>query len=141
MSPTIILDTDEGKPRKRGRPPKPGKPGFSESPSRTPYPPSSLTQTASAPPVQTPQLKNAPLPQSSPPRATPAKATVLKALPTVRDHTTDQLNPEGDEYLPRETDDAGETKVTRSPLTRGLRGRHLQMIAIGGSIGKSSCSC
>jgi hypothetical protein len=30
----------------------------------------------------------------------------------VRDHTTDQLGPEGDEYIPREYDDAGEKKVT-----------------------------
>jgi hypothetical protein len=37
---------------------------------------------------------------------------VIKALPTVRDHTTDQLSPEGDEYMPRECDDAGEKKVT-----------------------------
>jgi hypothetical protein len=29
----------------------------------------------------------------------------------VRDHTTDQLTPEGDEYIPRETDDAGDKKV------------------------------
>lgn len=35
----------------------------------------------------------------------------MKALPTVRDHTSDQLTPEGDEYIPREYDDAGEKKV------------------------------
>lgn len=46
---------------------------------------------------------------------------MLKALPTVRDHTTDQLNPEGDEYIPRETDDAGERKVT--PNGQVLDGR------------------
>ncbi|KAL1633589.1 hypothetical protein SLS58_011010 [Diplodia intermedia] len=68
-------------------------------------------------PVQTPQLKSQSLPQtsppqSSPPKSTPTKSTVLKALPTVRDHTTDQLNPEGDEYIPREFDEAGEKKVT-----------------------------
>jgi hypothetical protein len=40
------------------------------------------------------------------------KGPVLKALPTVRDHTTDQLNEAGDEYIPREYDDAGEKKVT-----------------------------
>jgi hypothetical protein len=43
-------------------------------------------------------------------KTTPTKTT-LKALPTVRDHTTDQLNPAGDEYLPRETDEFGEKKV------------------------------
>lgn len=39
---------------------------------------------------------------------------MIKALPTVRDHTTDQLNPEGDEYIPREIDEAGERKVTQT---------------------------
>ncbi|KAK7739447.1 hypothetical protein SLS63_001792 [Diaporthe eres] len=47
---------------------------------------------------------------SSPPKPTPTKST-LKALPTVRDHTTDQLGPGGDEYLPREIDESGEKKV------------------------------
>jgi len=71
-------------------------------------------------PPQTPQNQNAPLPaqtptyapppQASPPKTTPTKST-LKALPTVRDHTTDQLGPGGDEYLPREIDEAGEKKV------------------------------
>ncbi|GAB7338552.1 hypothetical protein MBLNU457_5300t1 [Dothideomycetes sp. NU457] len=51
----------------------------------------------------------------SPQRSTPtsgAKQPVIKALPTVRDHTTEQLNPEGDEYIPRERDEAGERKVS-----------------------------
>jgi hypothetical protein len=70
-------------------------------------------------PPQTPQSQNVTLPpqtpvyaapQTSPPKSTPAKST-LKALPTVRDHTTDQLGPGGDEYLPRETDPEGERKV------------------------------
>ncbi|KAF2771646.1 hypothetical protein EJ03DRAFT_20948 [Teratosphaeria nubilosa] len=72
-------------------------------------------------PVQTPQIRTQALPrntpnQSSPQRSTPGSATkppVVKALPTVRDHTTDQLGPEGDEYLPRETDLDGETKVSK----------------------------
>ena len=34
-------------------------------------------------------------------------------MPTVRDHTTDQLGPEGDEYIPREIDTDGETKVSK----------------------------
>ncbi|KAL8902337.1 MAG: hypothetical protein Q9192_000073 [Flavoplaca navasiana] len=82
-------DDDESKPRKRGQ-------------------------------IQTPQLQTQSLPQqaaassnqTSPPRSTPTKASVVKALPTVRDHTTDQLSPEGDEYLPRERDDGGEQKVS-----------------------------
>jgi hypothetical protein len=44
------------------------------------------------------------------PKSTPAKST-FKTLPTIRDHTTDQLGPGGDEYLPREIDLAGEKKV------------------------------
>ncbi|KAF2120741.1 chromatin remodelling complex Rsc7/Swp82 subunit-domain-containing protein [Lophiotrema nucula] len=107
---------DDGKPRKRGRPPKSSKVSFAESP-QSAQPPATPSQNASAPPVQTPQLQHSSLPQTSPSQAspsktTPTKPTVLKALPTVRDHTTDQLNAEGDEYLPREVDEAGERKVT-----------------------------
>lgn len=36
----------------------------------------------------------------------------IKALPTVRDHTTDQLDAEGKEYIPRDIDPSGETKVS-----------------------------
>ena len=71
--------------------------------------------------VQTPQIKTQALPQTTPSQTSPArstpgsatKPTVLKALPTVRDHTTDQLGPEGDEYIPREIDPDGETKVSK----------------------------
>ncbi|KAI9674693.1 MAG: hypothetical protein M1817_001596 [Caeruleum heppii] len=105
-------DTDDQKPRKRGRPPK-----TKQSPTI------STTQapaTAAPAQVQTPQTQNQSLPKpssagtptkASPPKATPTKS-VVKALPTVRDHTTDQLGPDGDEYIPREYDDAGERKVT-----------------------------
>ncbi|KAH7085737.1 chromatin remodelling complex Rsc7/Swp82 subunit-domain-containing protein [Paraphoma chrysanthemicola] len=112
-------DDDEGKPRKRGRPPKVAKGAFAGSPTRASQPPTP-SHSGIAPPVQTPQLQTTPLPQGSPPRAspstksTPTKPTVIKALPTVRDHTTDQLNPEGDEYIPREIDEAGERKVTQT---------------------------
>ena len=87
-----------------------------ESPTQAPAP---MQQSI---PPQTPQSQNARLPgpqpgytpsqasASSPPKPTPTKST-LKALPTVRDHTTDQLGPGGDEYLPRETDESGEKKV------------------------------
>ncbi|KAK4128189.1 hypothetical protein N657DRAFT_7177 [Parathielavia appendiculata] len=79
-------------------------------------------------PPQTPQSQNASLPaqtptyapQSSPPKSTPSKST-LKALPTVRDHTTDQLGPGGDEYLPREIDEAGEKKVLPNGQLTGNR--------------------
>ncbi|KAK7532651.1 chromatin remodelling complex Rsc7/Swp82 subunit-domain-containing protein [Phyllosticta paracitricarpa] len=115
---------DDDKPKKRGRPPKTSR--ISESPSTHPH----LHHHQPAPgPVQTPQLKSQSLPQtspsaSSPPKSTPTKGTVLKALPTVRDHTTDQLNPEGDEYIPREFDEAGEKKVT--PNGHPLDGREFR---------------
>jgi hypothetical protein len=74
-----------------------------------------------AQPMQTPQIKTEPLPKSSPSHASPHRSTpgsatkppVVKALPTVRDHTTDQLGAEGDEYIPREIDQDGETKVSK----------------------------
>lgn len=113
-------DADEtGKPRKRGRPPKSAKVAFAGSPTRGAMVPPTPTHTGGAPPVQTPQ-QTSPLPQTSPSQAspsaksTPTKPAVIKALPTVRDHTTDQLNPEGDEYIPREVDEAGERKVTQT---------------------------
>ncbi|KAK4190513.1 chromatin remodelling complex Rsc7/Swp82 subunit-domain-containing protein [Podospora australis] len=80
-------------------------------------------------PPQTPQSQSTPLPaqtptyaapQASPPKSTPSKST-LKALPTVRDHTTDQLGPGGDEYLPREIDEAGEKKVLANGQLVGNR--------------------
>ena len=113
-------DADEGKPRKRGRPPKASKTALASSPNRNSQPPPTPTPTGLAPPVQTPHLQTTPLPQTSPSQAspsaksTPTKPAVIKALPTVRDHTTDQLNDKGDEYMPRETDDAGERKVTQT---------------------------
>ncbi|KAK4466646.1 chromatin remodelling complex Rsc7/Swp82 subunit-domain-containing protein [Cladorrhinum samala] len=97
------------------------KPRSSEIATQAQAPASVIPPVRSAIPPQTPQSQNAPLPapaqtptyappsQASPPKPTP-KST-LKALPTVRDHTTDQLGPGGDEYLPREIDEAGEKKV------------------------------
>ncbi|CAN9182362.1 unnamed protein product [Alternaria alternata] len=101
-------DTPNNK-RSRGRPPKATRPPYAGSPQ----------QTGIAPPVQTPQSQTTALPQALPPqtspsaKGTPTKPAVIKALPTVRDHTTDQLNAEGDEYIPREIDEAGERKVTQ----------------------------
>jgi len=57
---------------------------------------------------------------SPPPRKTTTK-TVIKALPLDRDNTTDQLGPEGDEYIPREYDEAGEKKVTADGQLLGGR--------------------
>ncbi|KAF2401346.1 hypothetical protein EJ06DRAFT_388221 [Trichodelitschia bisporula] len=114
-------DEDESKPRKRGRPPK-SKIAESPKPPIQSLPPLSVSSLA-----HTPQIKSQALPQTSPPhaspptKATPAKGTVIKALPTVRDHTTDQLNAEKDEYVPREYDEAGEKKV--GPNGEPLEGR------------------
>lgn len=100
-----------------------------------------MTQAPAMQPPQTPQSQNAPLPsqqsggytpsqqsqqqqpppQSSPPPKTTPTKTTLKALPTVRDHTTDQLGPGGDEYLPREVDEAGEKKVMANGQLLGNR--------------------
>lgn len=104
---------DEAKPRKRGRPSTKTKPA--ESPVQRPP----TSRADPSPRAQTPRTKQQALTQASPrqasapnpPKAAPAGKNV-KALPTVRDHTTDQLNPEGDEYIAREFDDAGEKKVT-----------------------------
>ena len=117
--------TDDSKPRKRGRPPKTRAPGIPESPTSIP---SQQSTPALSSQHRTPQLQTQPLPpqvnitptQPTPPKPTPTKS-VLKALPTVRDHTTDQLNAEGDEYIPREHDEQGEQKV--APTGHPLGGR------------------
>lgn len=106
---------DQGR-RKRGRPPK------------TPRA-SSNDQPATGTPIQTPQLQSRPLPSASagsPPLASPPDKTtptksLVKALPTVRDHTSDQLNEEGDEYICKEFDEAGETKVDAMGYPQGGR--------------------
>ncbi|KAL9010276.1 MAG: hypothetical protein Q9173_004774 [Seirophora scorigena] len=95
-------DDDDSKPRKRG-------------PNQTPQ---VQAQTLSQ------QVNVAPN-HSSPPKSTSTKSSVVKALPTVRDHTTDQLSPEGDEYVPRERDEAGEHKV--SPQGHPLGGREYRI--------------
>ncbi|KAH8881285.1 hypothetical protein GQ53DRAFT_788221 [Thozetella sp. PMI_491] len=114
---------DGDNPRKRGRPMKPMAPiqsahGATLASGGPATQGGQVGHPGSVPP-QTPQSQNAPLPSqtpsyvpasASPPKSTPTKST-LKALPTVRDHTTDQLGPGGDEYLPREIDEAGEKKV------------------------------
>ncbi|KAI9802046.1 MAG: hypothetical protein M1825_003102 [Sarcosagium campestre] len=114
---------DEQKRRKRGRPPKAKGANVSESPGppATAQLPSNLQNQNHTPqqqPQGLPQQQTVATPtQASPPKATPTKA-VVKALPTVRDHTTDQLGADGDEYIPREYDEAGEKKVnaTGHPL-------------------------
>ncbi|KAK5130924.1 hypothetical protein LTR16_001178 [Cryomyces antarcticus] len=114
---------DQSKPRKRGRPSKGAK--IPESTGTA----SQQLPLAPPPPISTPRLQPQPLPQTSPIQASPSgstaasasKTTAVKALPTVRDHTTDQLGPEGDEYIPREYDEAGEKKVSATGVP--LEGR------------------
>ena len=113
----ILIDTiDDSKPRKRGRPPKtPRTSGeYTGQVHSLPTPSSQVSPDLG----QAPQIHSQVLPvqpttgsQTSPSRTTPQKGATLKALPTVRDHTTDQLGPEGDEYVARDFDDAGEKKV------------------------------
>ncbi|RCI07844.1 hypothetical protein L249_5812 [Ophiocordyceps polyrhachis-furcata BCC 54312] len=84
-----------------------------------PQPPHTPQSQSTSLPSQTTPAYAAP-PAAAPPKATPTKST-LKALPTVRDHTTDQLNPSGDEYLPREVDEFGEKKVMANGQLMGNR--------------------
>ncbi|KAI9890383.1 MAG: hypothetical protein M1814_004169 [Vezdaea aestivalis] len=109
--------TEDQKRRKRGRPPKataavgnvPESPNLSS--------PQSSNQSH-LPAVQTPHLQaqtvSHPTPVATPTQASPSKPaakSTIKALPTVRDHTTDQLGPDEDEYIPRETDPDGDRKI------------------------------
>ncbi|KAI2624784.1 chromatin remodelling complex Rsc7/Swp82 subunit-domain-containing protein [Xylaria nigripes] len=117
-------DGDPKQPKKRGRPmksrPSDNYPEIANH--TTSIPPMAHSQPM---PPQTPQSQNASLPSyapvqaSPPPKPTPKQT--LKALPTVRDHTTDQLGPGGDEYLPRETDESGEKKVLANGQLLGGR--------------------
>ncbi|KAJ5490089.1 Chromatin-remodelling complex RSC SWI/SNF subunit Rsc7/Swp82 [Penicillium expansum] len=109
-------DDEEQSRRKRGRPPKTPRPSSSE-------------QTIANTSIQTPQMQaralsqaNAGSPSLASPdsKNTPTK-TLVKALPTVRDHTSDQLNEEGDEYIPKEFDEAGETKADPMGYPQGGR--------------------
>jgi len=104
-----MLVPDEPKSRKRGRPTRTKATGSPKLASQN------LSQFP-APAIEARQPKSQNLPKASPTQKSPPKSTptnkVIKQLPTVRDHTTDQVGPEGDEYIPRELDEAGERKVT-----------------------------
>ena len=54
----------------------------------------------------------------------------IEAPPTVRDHTTDQLNPERDEFLPREIDEAGESKITHNGHPANGRGYRMRTFLV-----------
>jgi hypothetical protein len=75
-------------------------------------------------PVHTPRSAQHAQSQASPSEASPTKTTPtkpLKALPTVRDHTSNELNETKDEYIPREFDEAGEKKVAPNGAPLGGR--------------------
>lgn len=96
---------------------------------QSPAPSPNMSMAVGHQPVQTPHMRTSSLSHASPTQASPTRSTpgsiskppVVKALPTVRDHTTDQLGPEGDEYIPREIDEAGETKVSKDGYPLGER--------------------
>lgn len=123
-----IQTPDDHVPRKRGRPPKAPRESAPAAPSSatSSQQPTEATQPQAA---RTPQLASQPLRQgsgsspvqASPPSKTTPKSSVIKALPTVRDHTTDQLDKEGDEYIPKERDPNGETKVDEYGFLRDER--------------------
>ncbi|KAG5996309.1 hypothetical protein E4U54_002615 [Claviceps lovelessii] len=111
-------------------PPRPKRIRPMKSSETSGQPPAAGSNQVGAPP-QTPQSQSSALPSQTtpaytpvqtgaPPKTTPTKPTV-KALPTVRDHTTDQLNQAGDEYLPREIDEYGEKKVMANGQLLGNR--------------------
>lgn len=103
---------------------KAGSPASGDGPNQAP-----VAGGTTLPPPQTPQSQTSSIAGQTtpaysggqaPPKSTPTKST-LKALPTVRDHTTDQLNPSGDEYMPREIDEFGEKKVMANGQLLGNR--------------------
>ena len=130
--------SEDSKPRKRGRPQKtPRSSGeFVIASESLPTP---ASQSSPTPQQQTPQTKSQNLPQpivATPTRASPpSKVTPksnVKALPTVRDHTSDQLGPEGDEYIPREYDEAGEKKVDELGYLTGNRSYRCRTFTVPG---------
>lgn len=125
---------DDDGPRKRGRPSKtPRTSGdFTSHIDSLPTPSSQtspeITQTPKTQSGQ--QQPTATSLQASPPR-TIAKSTI-KALPTVRDHTSDVLGPEQDEYVPREYDEAGEKKVDQLGYLQGGREYKIKTFTLPG---------
>ncbi|KKA30200.1 hypothetical protein TD95_001925 [Thielaviopsis punctulata] len=79
-----------------------------------PHPSRPMLATAPGPFMQ-PYMPTKPITAPTKPKST------LKALPTVRDHTTDQLCPAGDEYIPREVDEAGDKKILANGELTGTR--------------------
>jgi hypothetical protein len=124
---------DEPKPRKRGRPPKtPRTSGeFTGHVDSLPTPASQASADLHTPNAKAQSQGPTSQPQASPVRTTP-KSTPLKALPTVRDHTTDQLGEGGDEYVTREHDEAGEKKVDSLGYLQGGREYKIRIFTLPG---------
>ena len=98
--------------------------------------PTPLSQSSPAK-VQTPQLKAQTLPpQTTPTQGSPsAKATPksnVKALPSVRDHTSTDVSPDGDEFIPREFDDDGDKKVDVLGYPQGGRQYKMKTFTLPG---------
>ncbi|KAI9708570.1 MAG: hypothetical protein M1828_002697 [Chrysothrix sp. TS-e1954] len=108
---------DDFKPHKRGRPSKIN----SEAGSFI----NPQMHAAPGPPKQTSQPETRITTQVSPTQSSPLKSgardKIIKALPAVKYHTSDQLTAEGDEYEARKFDDAGEEKVTPTGHPNGGR--------------------
>ncbi|RMD41316.1 hypothetical protein DV735_g3829, partial [Chaetothyriales sp. CBS 134920] len=139
----------ENKPRKRGRPPKVPRPSVDypghgdplayPSQAKTAGPATTTAATkpstgnvASAPSTVSPTGGGASAMQAATPRTAPTKPTTLKALPTVRDHTTDQLTAEADEYVPRDFDEAGDKKVDTLGYLQGGREYKIRTFTLPG---------
>ncbi|KAL2423367.1 Chromatin structure-remodeling complex subunit rsc7 [Exophiala dermatitidis] len=125
---------EEEGPRKRGRPSKtPRTSGdYSSHIESLPTPSSQTSPDLTQTPKTQPGGRNtsATPAQASPPRTIP-KSTI-KALPTVRDHTSDVLQPEGDEFVPREYDEEGEKKVDALGYLQGGREYKIRTFTLPG---------
>ncbi|RMZ79253.1 hypothetical protein DV737_g3537, partial [Chaetothyriales sp. CBS 132003] len=138
-------DEDDSKPRKRGRPPKAPRTSGEYGGHGDPLAPvaayASQVKAAGLPPqapatttasTASAAAASASAMQAATPRIPPAKATTLKALPTVRDHTTDQLTAEADEYVPRDFDEAGDKKVDSLGYLQGGREYKIRTFTLPG---------
>lgn len=137
-SSTLTNAANENKPRKRGRPTKTPRTSGDYTYDQQNALPTPASQTSPGT-IGTPRLKAeggsvqpvATPTQSSPGQRSTPKST-LKALPTVRDHTSDQLGPGGDEYIAREYDEQGEKKVDELGYLQGGREYKLRTFTLPG---------
>ena len=130
------LVVDDSKPRKRGRPAKTPRTSGDFTNDQSGALPTPSSQ-ASPGLVTTPTGKsqvNAVQPVLTPTQASPGPKpkSTLKALPTVRDHTSDQLGPGGDEFIPRERDEQGDTKVNDMGYLQGGREYRIRVFQLPG---------